>query len=54
MEEIPIRTPIFVMSHITSWSAHVIEQLANNRLIRPRGRYIGPALKVVVPIEEQR
>jgi citrate synthase len=51
--EIPIYTPIFVMSRITGWSAHIIEQLANNRLIRPRGRYTGPALKTVVPIGER-
>jgi 2-methylcitrate synthase/citrate synthase II len=50
--EIPLYTPIFVMSRITGWSAHVIEQLANNRLIRPRGRYIGPELKQVTPIGE--
>jgi citrate synthase len=51
--EIPLYTPIFVMSRITGWSAHVIEQLANNRLIRPRGRYTGPQLKTVVPIAER-
>ena len=34
--EVPLYTPIFVMSRITGWSAHVIEQLDNNRLIRPR------------------
>lgn len=51
--EIPIYTPIFVMSRITGWSAHVIEQLANNRLIRPRARYTGPGLRTVVPIGER-
>jgi citrate synthase len=49
--EIPLYTPIFVMSRITGWSAHIMEQLANNRLIRPRGRYIGPELKQVTPID---
>lgn len=34
--EIPLYTPILIMSRITVWSAHVIEQLANNRMIRPR------------------
>jgi citrate synthase len=51
--EIPLYTPIFVMSRIAGWSAHVIEQLANNRLIRPRGRYTGPGLKAVVAISER-
>jgi 2-methylcitrate synthase/citrate synthase II len=45
--EIPIYTPIFVMSRITGWAAHIIEQLAKNRLIRPRGRYIGPDVRPV-------
>jgi citrate synthase len=34
-------TPLFVVSRVAGWSAHVIEQLDNNRLIRPRARYIG-------------
>lgn len=40
-------TPIFVMSRISGWTAHVIEQFENNRLIRPRGRYIGPGKRSV-------
>lgn len=38
----PMFTPIFVMSRITGWTAHVMEQLANNSLIRPLSAYSGP------------
>jgi citrate synthase len=51
--EIPIYTPIFVMSRITGWSAHIIEQLAKNRLIRPRGKYTGEGLRAVTPISQR-
>jgi len=40
--DIPIFTPIFVMSRITGWTAHVMEQLATNSLIRPLSLYVGP------------
>jgi len=42
---VPQYTPIFVASRITGWCAHIMEQHANNRLIRPRVAYIGPAPK---------
>ena len=42
---VPQYTPIFVASRITGWSAHIIEQHANNRLIRPIAEYAGPALR---------
>jgi citrate synthase len=51
--EVPIYTPIFVISRITGWSAHVIEQLAHNRLIRPRGRYTGPDVRAVTPLAQR-
>jgi citrate synthase len=41
--EVDLFTPIFAMSRVAGWSAHVIEQLDDNRLIRPRADYIGPA-----------
>ncbi|MER3416145.1 MAG: citrate synthase [Gemmataceae bacterium] len=46
-------TPIFVMARVAGWCAHVMEQLANNRLIRPRARYIGPARRAVLPLAER-
>ena len=39
---IDLYTPIFAVSRVSGWTAHVLEQLANNRLIRPRADYIGP------------
>jgi len=40
--DIDIYTPIFAVSRVAGWAAHVIEQLDDNRLIRPRAEYIGP------------
>jgi citrate synthase len=40
-----IFTPMFVMSRITGWTAHIIEQLANNRIIRPLSAYNGVPLR---------
>lgn len=41
--DIDLFTPIFAMSRITGWSAHIMEQLASNKLIRPMSAYVGPA-----------
>lgn len=42
---VPQYTPIFVASRVTGWAAHIMEQHANNRLIRPIANYTGPALR---------
>jgi citrate synthase len=51
--EIPLYTPIFAMARISGWAAHIIEQLDNNRLIRPRALYTGPARREIKPISER-
>lgn len=51
--EIPMFTPIFVMSRITGWTAHVIEQLENNKLIRPLSNYVGKPQRDVVPMDKR-
>jgi citrate synthase len=51
--EIPLYTPIFAMARISGWAAHVIEQLDNNRLIRPRALYKGPERRAVKPLAER-
>lgn len=49
----PMFTPIFVLSRVTGWAAHVFEQRANNRLIRPGADYIGPEQQDFVAIEDR-
>jgi citrate synthase len=51
---IDIYTPIFAMARVAGWSAHIIEQLDNNRLMRPRARYVGPPSRLVVPISDRK
>lgn len=46
-------TPIFAVSRTSGWTAHIIEQLANNRIIRPRATYIGETNRKYEPIEKR-
>ncbi|NER60631.1 2-methylcitrate synthase [Pseudomonas sp. MAFF212428] len=46
-------TPIFVCSRLTGWAAHVFEQRANNRIIRPSAEYTGVEQRKFVPIEQR-
>jgi 2-methylcitrate synthase len=46
-------TPIFACSRVTGWTAHVMEQLSHNRLIRPRAEYLGARDQHVVPIDKR-
>ncbi len=50
---VDVYTPIFAMSRVGGWVAHVLEQYADNRLIRPRARYSGPKSREFTPLEER-
>jgi citrate synthase len=49
--DVDLYTPLFVVSRVAGWAAHVIEQLDNNRLIRPRARYTGPDPRQWKPVK---
>jgi 2-methylcitrate synthase len=51
--DIDMFTPFFVMARIIGWTAHIMEQLANNRLIRPLSKYTGPGERHVVPLTQR-
>jgi citrate synthase len=46
-------TPIFAVSRVAGWTAHILEQLENNRLIRPRAEYVGPEFRHYVPLDRR-
>ena len=46
-------TPTFAVSRVAGWSAHVLEQSANNRIIRPQSEYVGPELRKPAPLAER-
>lgn len=46
-------TPIFAVSRVSGWIAHILEQYANNRLIRPRAEYIGPNIQTYVELDDR-
>ncbi|BFH55884.1 hypothetical protein PMJ6TS7_58990 [Paenibacillus melissococcoides] len=46
-------TPIFAVSRVSGWTAHILEQYENNRIIRPRAEYTGPAVQRYVPLADR-
>lgn len=51
--DIDMFTPFFVMARVTGWTAHIMEQQAHNRLIRPLSKYTGPGERRVVPLPQR-
>jgi 2-methylcitrate synthase/citrate synthase II len=51
--QVDLYTSLFVVARVVGWSAHIIEQLDNNRLMRPRGLYRGPALRKWKPVSQR-
>jgi len=50
---VDLYTPIFAVSRIAGWTAHVLEQLGNNKLIRPRSDYTGEMDLKYIPIDQR-
>jgi 2-methylcitrate synthase len=51
--DIDLFTPLFVMARMSGWTAHIMEQMADNRLIRPLSQYTGPSERTVVAIQNR-
>lgn len=51
--ETDLYTPIFAISRMSGWTAHLLEQWEDNRLIRPRAEYVGPKGKTLAPVGER-
>jgi citrate synthase len=48
-----LMTPLFALARMAGWTAHIREQYANNRIIRPGSEYVGPPARVYTPIDER-
>jgi 2-methylcitrate synthase len=49
----PLFTPLFVIARVTGWAAHIMEQRADNRIIRPTSEYNGPSVRDVPPLDQR-
>ncbi|MCJ7512389.1 MAG: citrate synthase, partial [Anaerolineales bacterium] len=52
--EVELFTPTFAISRVGGWTAHVLEQIKEDRLIRPQSVYVGPTDRKWVPLDRRR